>query len=79
MANKKVYLVIGSNNFWYAQCDTKSEAIQTAKAVLDGERGYADPEGGNEPETPDEVHVYHCEEVERLTLDEETNRHTSIL
>ena len=28
---KKEYLVIGSNNFWYASCDTLKEAKQIKK------------------------------------------------
>lgn len=56
--NEEVYLVIGSNNFWYGIFETQREADAEAEAILEGQDGYGDPEGGYEPETPASIHVY---------------------
>lgn len=74
--NKKVYLVIGSNNFWYGQERTKKDAIALAKSVAVGQRGYGDEETGYTPETPETVYVYGpCTEVDRFYRPEESAEH----
>lgn len=72
MATKKFYLVIGSNNFWYAQERTKRDAIAHAKEVVKGAAGYGDDESGHTPDTPETVYVYGpCEEVDRFYREDE--------
>lgn len=71
---KKVYLIIGSNNFWYAQHTNKREAIAEAKEIANGDMtGFEDPETGHVPEQPEQCYVYEAYEVERVygTSDEE--------
>lgn len=66
---ERVYLVIGSNNFWYAIEDTKKDAIAHAKSILadDGENGsYGDEETGYEPSTPESVHIYRAFKVAEI-------------
>lgn len=63
---KKQYLVIGSNNFWYATCETKADALDECKNVLRGE-SYNDPESGFFPSTPQKVYIYKAEQVGERT------------
>lgn len=60
---KKEYILVGSNNFWYALCTSLKEARNRKKEILDGETGYADPETGHTPEIPEEVYVYQVKEI----------------
>jgi len=61
--NKKQYILVGSNNFWYAIEDSKKEAIRVRKAILNEDGDYSDPESGYIPDTPSEVYIYEAKEV----------------
>lgn len=64
---KKEYLVIGSNNFWYASClETLKEAKEIANDVIENSNGYSDPESGHEPEEPETVYIYKAYEIARV-------------
>lgn len=55
----KRYLVIGSNNMWYAQASSLVEAEREASSILGGDwRRY-------EAEEPERVYVYRANEVLR--------------
>ena len=57
--SKKEYLVIGSNNFWYATCDTLSEAKEEVKNLcVEADNDYGDPETGHKPELPYHIYIY---------------------
>lgn len=71
MSKKKVYIVVGSNNFWYAQCDTKKEAQQVIKDILDG-GGYSNPENDEAPEIPQErIYIFEAYEVHRHEVEDD--------
>lgn len=61
---KKVWLVIGSNNFWYAECESLEDAKETAEQIKAGEGGY-------EVEKPERVYIYEGQEVARIEIEEE--------
>lgn len=62
-----VYLVIGSNDFWYAIEDSRKNAVAFAKSILKDEAGYFDdPETGHSPERPEILYIYKAEEVARV-------------
>lgn len=71
---KKEYLVIGSNNFWYAMCYSLKEAKAEAKKVMkykskyddEGNPNYEDMESGHNPFTPNTIYIYEAKEVARL-------------
>jgi hypothetical protein len=60
LMDKNKYLVIGSNNFWYAIRDSLKEANQVARNIIKNKDDvvYACPETGYSPETPEQVYVY---------------------
>ena len=67
---QEVFLVIGSNNFWYSMCETLKEAKKIRKQILkyksrydEGNIGYEDPESGHNPLTPNEVYIYKSTEI----------------
>jgi len=62
---KKEYLVIGDNNFWYASCDSKKDALSEAKEAMKGVREYSD-DAGNVPEIPETVYIYEAKEVAQI-------------
>ncbi|MFA6273915.1 MAG: hypothetical protein WC662_02030 [Candidatus Paceibacterota bacterium] len=70
MQIKKEYLVIGSNNFWYASCDTLKEAKQVKKEVMKGRKNRINYDYGDEenypthhPFRPNSVYVYKSVEI----------------
>lgn len=71
------YIVIGSNNFWYAACTSKKEALAIAKEIQNKEDYekycFGDPESNYFPEQPSRIYVYKAD----LVLDRETNKHNS--
>lgn len=68
---KKVYLVIGSNNFWYAQHSSLRDAKQEAREIVEGDTNYSDEESGHTPDVPESVHIFRAEEVEEFTMEDE--------
>ena len=67
---KKEYLVIGSNNFWYASCDTLKEAKQIKKEVMKEPKNEVNYNYGNEeiyptyyPLRPNIVYIYESVET----------------
>ncbi len=59
--NKKEFLVIGSNNFWYATHSNLKDAMDESREIGKGGGGYADAETGREPLVPDTVYIYKAE------------------
>ena len=62
------YLVIGSNNFWYAIANSKKEAKTIAKEIMEDfsdeeSNHYKDPESGNRPFRPEEIYIYQAKEL----------------
>lgn len=74
---KKVYLVIGSNNFWYSLDTKKKDAIKVAKEVIsfrdangeDVNYNYSDEESNHNPKTPEQVFVYEARQIEEFSND----------
>ena len=63
----KEYLVVGSNNFWYASARSKTGALKIAQDVMNGHKNsYEDPESGHTPDIPENVYVYEAREVDRV-------------
>ncbi len=67
---KKEYLVIGSNNFWYASCDTSKEAKQIKKEVMKEPKDEVNYNYGNDeqclsyhPLKPEVVYIYEAKEL----------------
>lgn len=60
------FLVIGSNNFWYATDTTLKNAIATARAAKKDHAGFADPETGHEPEKPETFYIYKARQMKEL-------------
>ena len=71
------YLVIGSNNFWYAACTTKKQALDTVKGIKDKESYkdfvFGDPESSYYPKQPSRIYIYKV----NLILDQPTNKLTN--
>ncbi len=62
--NKKEYLIIGSNNFWYGIESNLKDAKELQKDILENENtDFCDPETGHQPEVPDDVYIYKSEEI----------------
>jgi len=68
---KKEYLVIGSNNFWYASCDTLKEAKQIKKEIMREPKDEMNYDYGDEesypthhPFGPDNIYIYESTEIE---------------
>lgn len=55
---KKEYLLVGSNNFWYATHTNKRDAKAEMKNILAGKGSYGNPENDYIPESPQEVFIY---------------------
>ncbi len=71
---KKQYIIVGSNNFWYAMCDSLKEAQAEAKKIIkykdrfdEGNPNYCDEESSHHPFTPNELYIYEALEVKRIT------------
>lgn len=65
---KHVFLVIGSNNFWYAQCDTLKCAKECKKEVLkhkgdEEDYRYGDEESGHKPFRPERLFIFKAIEL----------------
>ena len=69
---KDVYLIIGSNNFWYGIEDNITNARIEAKAIFKGTSegddmgGFADPESGHVPELPEKLLIYKAKEIQEI-------------
>jgi len=68
---KKEYLVIGSNNFWYAICSTLKEARRVKKEVMEGRKDKINYDYGDEesypmhhPFRPNNIYIYESVEIE---------------
>lgn len=62
------YIVIGSNNFWYAITNSKKEAKAITKRILEDKSDkesnfYADPESNNRPFRPEEIYIYQAQKL----------------
>ena len=60
---QKKYIVLGSNNFWYALLNTKKEAKEFVKNFLKLDESFADPESGYSPEAPEDFYIYEAKEI----------------
>lgn len=71
------YLVIGSNNFWYATCTYKKEALAIAKEIQSKEDYdqilFGDPESNYFPEQPSRIYIYKAD----LVFDDQTDKHNN--
>lgn len=68
---KKEYLIIGSNNFWYASGLTSLEAVKQEIKNIKGNQPYGNPESGKISEIaemPDTLYVYEAKEIKRIEL-----------
>jgi hypothetical protein len=62
--SKKQYLIIGSNNFWYAGClKSKGDIKAELEEILKCHKAYEDPETGHHPEMPEKFYVYEAKEI----------------
>lgn len=59
----KEYIILGSNNFWYATDTSLKDAKATIKAIRKDHSGFADDETGQEPEMPKEFFIFEAIEV----------------
>ena len=68
MPKKTEYLIIGSNNFWYAMEDTYKHALERAKEIRADHNncGFADMESGHEPEEPETLYIYQAIEKKQI-------------
>jgi len=60
MKNKPQYIVIGSNNFWYATVNSLKEARIEADLIARNKADYF----SDELETPEEIYIYKAHEIE---------------
>ena len=61
---EKQYLIIGSNNFWYASgLETLKEAKREIKEIKKNASDYSDPETGYIPELPEKFYIYEAKEI----------------
>jgi hypothetical protein len=60
MKIKKEYLLLGTNNFWYAVASSLKEAKELKKDILSDASGqlFGDPESGHCPEKPTDIYIY---------------------
>lgn len=66
---KKEYLIIGSNNFWYASClKSLAEVKAEIKKIKKEKSWYADPESGYEPDLPEKLYIYKAEETKQVEV-----------
>lgn len=65
---KKVYNVIGSNNFWFGMCDSLEEAYEVAHNAIKNPHQYGD-EAGYNPDKPERIYIYESTEVRRFSSD----------
>lgn len=68
---KKEYLLIGSNNFWYATHTNKRDAKAEAKDIVAGEGNYGDPESDYTLDPPEEVFIYEARQTNHLSNNDE--------
>ena len=57
---KSSFILVGSNNFWYASFPNTSleSAKKEARKILRNYRDYEDPESGYSPERPSQIFIY---------------------
>lgn len=60
---KKQFVILGSNNFWYAIEDSLEDAKKLAKSIKNGDGDYSNPESSYIPDTPDDVYIYEAKQV----------------
>lgn len=62
---KTEYIIIGSNNFWYASGLTSlQEAKNEVKEIIKKDKWFADPETGEtKDELPNKFYIYKATEV----------------
>lgn len=58
--DKKEYILIGDNNFWYGICDNIAEARAKRKEILDNADTSDEYDDG---EAPDDIYIYQSREV----------------
>jgi hypothetical protein len=63
---KKQYLVIGSNNFWYAIENSLKDAKKTMHIVKSDNGAFSDPETGHTPDVPENVYIYEAKEIKSI-------------
>lgn len=73
MKIKKEYLLLGTNNFWYAVASSLKEAKELKRDILNDTSGqlFGDPESGHCPEKPTDVYIYEvvpAEDKMRITM-----------
>jgi len=61
--NPTVYLIVGSNNFWYAMLTDKKDFRSEVKMIRQNPQGYSDPESGHIPDNPEMLYVYAAKEI----------------
>ncbi len=65
---KKQYIVLGSNNFWYSVCDSLEQAREVV-ANIPTRKTYGDPESDYRPDPPAEcIYIYESILADRLDL-----------
>ena len=69
---KKEYIIIGSDNFWYASClNSLKEAKKEVGVILDNISAYGNPEamGDRQEDLPEKLYIYKA----YLVKESETN------
>jgi len=67
---EKEYLIVGSDNFWYASCMTSmKEAIEKIEEIKESPESFGVPYGGeNQTEAPDTLYLYKAKLIKEIDL-----------
>lgn len=74
---KNEYLIVGSNNFWYAICLSKKEALKQAKEIMNDKDevnynyGNEEMTGDTAPYKPETLYIYKAVGVAMLENEDE--------
>ena len=65
---KKEYLVIGSNNFWYAsELESVEEALAEIEEIREHPGGYGNPEACDQcPDLPERFYIFEAREIKQV-------------
>ena len=66
---EKEYLIVGSDNFWYASClKTLKEVERKVYEIENNLQSFENPENGETAKLPETLYVYKTEEIKRVSL-----------
>jgi len=70
---RKEYLIIGSNNFWYASLSSKKYIKNEIASIKKNPEDYGNPDQLNScvVDLPEKLHIYKAIEIDQVDLNEE--------